>query len=250
MSVVALGSLKSSPGVTTAAIVLARAWPAPKRILVVECDPAGGDIAARSGRAPEPGLVGLAAAGRRELSAEGVAKFARSFDGVDVVCAPSGIPPATEAVRTLAGRLPSALRELDGDVLIDCGRMQPGSPSMTLVEQADVTLLVVRPNVAEIARVVASAQDIPARKGSLALLLIGKASAATRDIYPAREVRSTVNLPVAGVLAHDAAGAETILGGSGSIDSALLRTAAAVAQRVLHFLGSGEIEEVEEKESS
>lgn len=68
MTVVALCSAKHSPGSTTLALALACAAtevdePLP---LVVEADPAGGDLAAHLGLPVSPGLVGLAAAFRHE----------------------------------------------------------------------------------------------------------------------------------------------------------------------------------------
>ena len=69
MTLVAFASTKASPGVTTLCQALAHTWPDPRRVVVVEADPSGGDLAARLELAPEPGLVSLAAAGRRGLSA-------------------------------------------------------------------------------------------------------------------------------------------------------------------------------------
>ena len=65
MSVVAIVGAKHSPGATTLAVALASAAPVDQRALVVEADPAGGDIAARAGMSLDPGLLTLAAAGRR-----------------------------------------------------------------------------------------------------------------------------------------------------------------------------------------
>ena len=71
MALVALASAKGSPGVTTAATVLAALWP--RSVLLAECDPAGSDLVVRM-TAPgggaltaERGLVSLAAAGRKGL---------------------------------------------------------------------------------------------------------------------------------------------------------------------------------------
>ena len=48
MVAVALVSAKGSPGVTTSALALSNAWPevhSDRRVLLAECDAAGGDIA-------------------------------------------------------------------------------------------------------------------------------------------------------------------------------------------------------------
>jgi len=64
VTVVALGAVRSS-GATTLAAATAACWPADRKVLLVELDPAGGTLAAASGWPPEPGLVSLAAAARR-----------------------------------------------------------------------------------------------------------------------------------------------------------------------------------------
>ena len=71
MGVVALGSVRSC-GTTTVAVALAATWPAVRRVLVVELDPAGGSLAAASGWAAEPSLVTLAAAARRSSDPEAI----------------------------------------------------------------------------------------------------------------------------------------------------------------------------------
>jgi MinD-like ATPase involved in chromosome partitioning or flagellar assembly len=63
MSVLALASAKGAPGVTTAAVALGAVWP--RRVLLVEGDPAGGDLAARFHLPPEPNLVSLGMVARR-----------------------------------------------------------------------------------------------------------------------------------------------------------------------------------------
>ncbi len=48
MTAIALVSAKGSPGVTTTALALSHAWPEvhpERRVLIAECDAAGGDIA-------------------------------------------------------------------------------------------------------------------------------------------------------------------------------------------------------------
>src|ERR687897_357205 len=67
MGYVAFASAKASPGVTTTIAALAATWPAERDLVVAELDPAGGDLVVRFDLAAEPGLVSLAAAGRRQL---------------------------------------------------------------------------------------------------------------------------------------------------------------------------------------
>jgi len=71
--IVALGADKASPGVTTAAVALAMAWPGGRAVF--EADPSGGDLAFRALHATaggllaaEPGLLTLAADTRSGLA--------------------------------------------------------------------------------------------------------------------------------------------------------------------------------------
>jgi len=57
VTLVAMCSLKGSPGVTTAALGLAAGWPSAEQPVVVECDPAGGDLLGRFRLETAPGLM-------------------------------------------------------------------------------------------------------------------------------------------------------------------------------------------------
>ena len=77
MALIVLASDKGSPGVTTTAITLAAVWP--RRALLAELDPSGGDVALRlrgprgrpavaGGRAAQPGRRGPGAGPGRSRS--------------------------------------------------------------------------------------------------------------------------------------------------------------------------------------
>ena len=59
MTIVTICSSKGSPGVTTLACAIAATWPQNRRILLAECDPSGGDIAARFGMSAKLGMTSL-----------------------------------------------------------------------------------------------------------------------------------------------------------------------------------------------
>jgi len=65
MTSVGVFSLKGAPGVTTLSCLLAATWPTPCPLVVVEADPAGGDLAGRFGLSPTLGWSSLSAAIRR-----------------------------------------------------------------------------------------------------------------------------------------------------------------------------------------
>src|SRR3954469_9876747 len=99
---IVLSSLKGSPGVTTFTVALAANWPVALRRLVVECDPAGGDLAQRFGLAASPGLLSLAAAARRPVDADVAWSHAQPLPGgVQVVTGPPGGHQARAALLTL-----------------------------------------------------------------------------------------------------------------------------------------------------
>ncbi|HEV2637205.1 MAG TPA: hypothetical protein VGX23_18775 [Actinocrinis sp.] len=151
---IAIGSLKASPGVTTTALAVAAVWPSGGRVLVVEADPAGGDVAARFALEPGPGLVSLSAAARHEHEVAVAFEHAQELPGgLPVVTAPSSAEQSTSALDLVTGDGAPLWANIAADpdvvVIADCGRLDAGSPAHGLLAAADVALLVVRPNLAE-----------------------------------------------------------------------------------------------------
>ena len=127
MSLVAVASAKFSPGVTTLAQLLVLRWPSQRRCILVDCDPSGSEWLLRPGVAAEPGLVTLAMAGRRELTAGAVFEHTQTLGepGLEVVVGPAAARQATSALEILGERLGAHLASLgDVDVVADCGRLR------------------------------------------------------------------------------------------------------------------------------
>ena len=81
--IVALGSIRGAPGVTSWAVLLAAAWPPEFQIerVVLEADPAGGVLGARYGLGVEPGVAAfLASLRRNDAELLDVEPFARMVD--------------------------------------------------------------------------------------------------------------------------------------------------------------------------
>lgn len=152
---------KGGPGATTAVLALAMGWPT--RVLVVDADPAGGDVVAGwlAGRAGAGhGLLGFAAATRHLDGATGE-ELARML-AAELVVVPEApglalLPGLAQAGQAAAldgpawARLAAAVAATDAragwvDALVDCGRIGPATP-WPLVAAADLVLLVVRPTV-------------------------------------------------------------------------------------------------------
>jgi hypothetical protein len=131
MSIVTLGSAKGSPGVTTIALAVAMWWSRP--MVLLEADPAGGDLAARLGLPDEPGLVGLAASLRRNPRAGArdeswIDRYGQTSQaGVRLVVAPAGSHQATTSVGLLP-RLSTLPLPEGTDILVDLGRLTDSGP--------------------------------------------------------------------------------------------------------------------------
>ncbi len=236
MPLIVLASVKSSPGVTTTALALAAAWPAPQRLLL-EADPAGGDLGPWLGLPPSPGLVGLAAAARHGHDGGTIWDHAQqAAGGVHVVVAPVGAEQASACLGTLTGTgMTSQLAREPGVVVADCGRLDPGSPALGIAAQADLTLLVVRPQVSELSHVAPRIAGLLGAGLRLGLLLAPAAGRVPAEpAYSAQEITATLDLPVHASLPADPRAAAQLIGSRGSPGRTarprpLLRAAAALA---------------------
>jgi MinD-like ATPase involved in chromosome partitioning or flagellar assembly len=138
--IIALGSIRGAPGVTSWAVLLAAAWPSAHDVtrVVVEADPAGGVLGARFQIGVEPGLPQFLAGLRRsENPTPDIARCARLVsDQVWVIPAPE----TGERTRAVLGSVTDdTARQLATDQrvwFIDAGRLDETNPSLALVGQA------------------------------------------------------------------------------------------------------------------
>ncbi len=147
MTLITIGSIAGSPGVTRLAIGLAAAWPEPeRRRVLLEADPDGGRLGAELGVGVEPGLMAVALASRStRLSADeafdqGAAPVADWF----LVPAP---PSSEQAHSVLAHAAATLARVVAGDAddavwIVDAGRLSGRSPALPFATAADHVLLV------------------------------------------------------------------------------------------------------------
>jgi len=232
----ALVSAGGSPGVTTAAMALALAWPS--SAIVAECDPSGGDILAGllTGHVPaslglmehaiEAGRDGYAAARALgdqliPLDADGTRKL---LPGLTDPRQAAGLASAWPAVAaTLAAQ--------HAVVIADCGRLDagPGQPNAILTTARTVAL-VMRPTIRQVWSALSRVEILTQLGVSsrLALLLTGPGT------HSAREVAQALGIPVAAALPDDARSAAMLsdgVGGERSLSSgSLLRSARAAGQ--------------------
>lgn len=210
---VAVASAKGSPGATTLGLGLAARWPHPGAV-VVEADPAGGDLSPRFGVPHEPGLAAMALAARHGERVEPAQWWQELPVGVPVVLAPPGAA-ARASVSALATRGMPLLRRLAAEhaaVVVDAGRWEPESPTGPLLAAADVVLLLARPNLEEVRQAQARARGLRQLAGDVRLVLAGG-----RGPWPPGEVAAAMGLapagvPPVGVLPDDPRGAGVLAG--------------------------------------
>jgi hypothetical protein len=214
MTLVALCSLKGSTGVTTAALGLAARWPSGQQPVVVECDPAGGDLLARFRLETSPGLVSLAAAARRSVVLPALVwqHTQRLPGGQPVVAGPAGPDQASAALGQITGSSAAVLRrpaDMAGTVVIaDCGRLGPDSAAMGIVRAADVMLLLSRARDDALAHVATRLETAARWSRRPCFVLVG-------DGYPTSEVAQVLGIEVMGRIPEDPKGAAALGGRPG-----------------------------------
>ncbi|WP_160049863.1 hypothetical protein [Nocardiopsis sp. FR4] len=193
---VALFSLGGAPGVTSAATALAAVWPGEPGAVLVEADASGGDLAAWRRLHPEPGLTGLAAASRHGGVPEPGAHTQTLPGGLAVCPAPVTAGTAEGAVRLLS-RNPAVLAwDQVPAVVLDLGRLTPGSAATALAAHADAVFLVVPDALAQLRRAREAAPDLAAALPGLRVLVAGGRGGVG-------EIADALGLPVWGRLPED-----------------------------------------------
>lgn len=162
LGVVAVTQLRGGPGGTTFALGLAAAAAEHGSSWLVEADPAGGVLVGRCEQLRgDRSLVDLAfpgpyaAGGGLELATAA----AQPLGHTNVVIAPEAPAQAYECVARPRHRWPAQLRALPGRVVVDCGRLFPGSPALDLLRLADVVVVVTSPEGGDVYRFVQWASE-------------------------------------------------------------------------------------------
>lgn len=222
MTYVAFASARHSRGATTTALAVTAAWPAERRVLHLEAEPAGGDLVSLFHLRAEPSLLTLAAVARANVGAADVWDHTQRLPGdpgADALVAPVDPRQAKAAVAALArAGFGQMLATLDADVVADVGRLDPDSPVLELFEEADVRAVVVRPTLNDVDHLqtrlaLLSDQGIQ----GIDLVIVGEGR-----WQPEELVRATGASGVLAVLPDDAKGAAA-LGAHGSGEKVLRR---------------------------
>ncbi|WP_413799849.1 hypothetical protein [Streptomyces iranensis] len=247
MALIALAADKGSPGVTTTAVALSAVWP--RRVLLAEVDPAGGDLVYRSSAAhggpldPNTGLLSIAATARRGLVAEQLWDHAQPMSGGLEVLVGLG---SSEQSAGLVGLWPTLGYAFAGlaqsargaaDLIADCGRISVDSPSVEMLPHASLVLLVSRTEPENLARIRDRAAALSAKlhggqRGAahlatplIGVLLIadsgngGRLFGQVNDMLAAAQVGARVM----GVIGQDGVGADQLNGRKrGRLEKSLL----------------------------
>jgi MinD-like ATPase involved in chromosome partitioning or flagellar assembly len=196
MSLVALASAKGSPGVTTLAQLLALALAAPKGrqdtqcaarpVLLVESDPAGGDIAARLGLPGTPGLATLALRARRSLAPADVLSHCQTIAGAVHVLVGVAGREQSAALEPVLGRVIEALVGLPHVVVLDAGRIDVSSSlSLELLGSAQTLAVVTRATTDALLHARSACESLRSRGLVPELVLVGRGRHHPRDVAQA-----------------------------------------------------------------
>jgi hypothetical protein len=193
--------------VSTVAVGLA-AGSSQAETLLLEMDPSGGVLAARFGLAQQPGLASLAAVARHGVTGVLDDHVQRLPVGVDVVVAPGSADIAAGSVDVIARHAESVLRHLAPMVIVDVGRVYPGSPATELVAAADVVVLVATPSTEYLDHLDARLSTLSdvVQRDRIGLVLVGQGP------YAAAEIAARLALPVWAELPRDPRGAGVLAG--------------------------------------
>ncbi|SCL38020.1 Cellulose biosynthesis protein BcsQ [Micromonospora pallida] len=239
MAIIALVSAKGSPGVTTSALACTLSWH--RRLVLAECDPAGGSVLAGylTGALDGPRGIGELAVGElRDGNME--ALFWSQLVDLDApkrerLLLPGVVDPAQAgSVTPLWQRFADFFTTLENgtppyDVLVDCGRLAVVGPPWPVLRAAAVVLVVTRATLPDISAtrslVRAIGRDFTEHRvapGSLRLLVVG-------DGHGTSEISKALGLPVIARLPDDPRTAQVLsTGGNVRATRPLMRAAGAL----------------------
>jgi hypothetical protein len=262
-------SAKGSPGVTVSGLAFTLAWPRP--VILAECDPAGGDLAAGflrevslDGRGLAPlgaslrrgrlatdlwgQLVDLAPGEATAMSRLVLPGFtepgqARAWTAGDVPGGPSGWQELAALFTRLSsdhphvgdhshvGEAPAGWR---GDVIADCGRLAAADRPAPVLAAADLVLLVARPVLGSLRAAAVGLAELSRHGiGPVGLLMVGDGEYAPTECARQLGVRLIAALPA------DPAAARVLTHGGRSHRGRLLRAAAHTASALAASAGTG-----------
>ncbi len=244
MAIIALVGGKGSSGVTTTGLAFTLSWGS--RVVLAECDPAGGSVQAGYLRAELPGGRGLLPLAIAELRSDSLAdEFWGQLVDLDaphrhrLLLPGLGGPAQAGTLAPLWARLAVFFAQLEYhqpgyDVIVDCGRLAVANPPWPLLWAADAALVVVRPTLASTAASASVVEAVrqqltehAASTSALGLLVLGDGP------YAPTEVARQLQAPLVAHLPDDARTAATLThGGNVRLGRPFMRAAAGTEAKV------------------
>lgn len=217
MALIVVTSAAGSPGVSTAALGLAMAWPRP--VVLIDADPTG-SAAYQAGYfrgadlGHDPTILDLLVSHRDGTLGTDLPRMLMTIPETGVRFLPGLLSPAQSAsMKPVWGPVCPVLRTLSGsDVIVDAGRLGLTGSPLPLINGADLTVLTTRSTLPDIRAaapwaefLLESAARVRGVEGHLGVLLVG----AGRP-YTAKEIERALSLPVVATLMHDPAAAAVL----------------------------------------
>lgn len=218
MALIVLTSANGSPGVTTAALGLAMAWPRPT--VLVEADPTGASAIAagyfRGGHLPtDATVVDLAMSHRQGGLVEDLPRMLMPIPDTHVEFLRGPLKHAqARALDSMWEPLAGVFKSLERtgqDVIVDAGRLGLEGSPMKLIAASDLTLLTTRSTLPALVAAKSWAdtlREMFERTGaasSLGLMIVGQGMP-----YGPSEVSKVLQIPVVAALAWDPTSAEVL----------------------------------------
>jgi len=213
MTIVAFASIKGAPGMTTLACLVGATWPEGRKVMVVECDPSGGDLAARFRLSSRIGWPSLISAARRSEPDTPIESHLQQLPGgLDVLIGTTGRESSdtdVDMVTVLAAA--SSSSEGPWDVLVDLGRLLPMASSATnWLDISDVVVIGLRGDAASVMQVRERRETRLSQWGDrLALVVVGT------HCHSSAEIEGFTGIPVLGEIPSDAQAAAVAAGEQG-----------------------------------
>lgn len=231
MTVLAVTSSRTSPGATTLAtgLAISLSHVAP-RSLLIEADPSGGVLALRFDLAPAPSLASFGSDIRNDFDESLVWSNAQDLRGVH--CIPSPVDPELSRawIERIGSTLVDELPRLGAPTILDLGYVGDGAASLELARAADLTLVVTRPETAEIQALLYQVRRLRSVGAEVAIVCVGS------QPHDPAEIAAIADAPLAAVLPDDRTVASALSGAKfnkGSFRRSLLwRTIGGLAMTV------------------
>lgn len=213
---IAVAGVGRGSGVTTTTIALARTWPGPEQAVLVEADPAGGQLAEATGADPYRGLASMARAAHAGTKAT-VLELTEHLQilpcGVAYLASPPGPDTGSRAAwisALLTGNShdqrtgnPASWKDSGVTVFADCGVPEPGSVTASILTGADAGLIVVRADRDDPVHARRRIRELTDYGHRRAVLLLG--------FDPDSDYARALDLPVMALLPHEPYSATALL---------------------------------------